>query len=211
MITNYYIIRHGETAFNRAGIVQGSGVDSDLNEIGREQAACFYAKYKDVPFGLVLVSRLKRTAQTAAPFVEQGIETVKIAELNEINWGAQEGKVASPEGRLVFKETLKAWSEGNYEARTTDGESAAELAARLERVKKTLEEVTEENVLVVTHGRTLRALTCLLKAEPLANMEQYDHSNTGLVLAHFDHENRTWRIATHNDISHLSEQPITYP
>ena len=210
MITNYYIIRHGETAFNRAGIVQGSGVDSDLNDIGRNQAALFYAKYAAVPFDLILVSSLKRTAQTAAPFIEQGIKTIKIGDLNEINWGTHEGKVSSPEGRFVFRETVRAWSEGNYDARTTDGESAAELAARLERVKKILEGLTEKNVLVVTHGRTLRALTCLLKAEPLANMEQYDHSNTGLVMAHFDHENQTWQITTHNDISHLSDRPITH-
>lgn len=28
-----YIIRHGETDFNRKGIVQGSGVDSELNKV----------------------------------------------------------------------------------------------------------------------------------------------------------------------------------
>ena len=29
-----YIIRHGETDFNRMNIVQGNGVDTDLNETG---------------------------------------------------------------------------------------------------------------------------------------------------------------------------------
>ncbi|MCY7358013.1 MAG: histidine phosphatase family protein, partial [Rudanella sp.] len=29
-----YIIRHGETDYNRRGVVQGSGVDADLNEMG---------------------------------------------------------------------------------------------------------------------------------------------------------------------------------
>ena len=37
-----YLIRHGETDFNRQGIVQGSGVDSDLNELGLAQAEAFF-------------------------------------------------------------------------------------------------------------------------------------------------------------------------
>jgi probable phosphoglycerate mutase len=41
-----YIIRHGETDFNKLGIVQGSGIDSDLNPRGVQQAANFYAFYK---------------------------------------------------------------------------------------------------------------------------------------------------------------------
>ena len=31
-----YIIRHGETDYNKAGMVQGSGIDSDLNDLGRK-------------------------------------------------------------------------------------------------------------------------------------------------------------------------------
>ena len=31
-----YIIRHGETEYNRMGIVQGSGVDTDINELGQQ-------------------------------------------------------------------------------------------------------------------------------------------------------------------------------
>ncbi|HYG15236.1 MAG TPA: histidine phosphatase family protein, partial [Bacteroidia bacterium] len=37
-----YLVRHGETEFNRMGIVQGSGVDSELNETGRKQADLFF-------------------------------------------------------------------------------------------------------------------------------------------------------------------------
>ena len=57
-----YMIRHGETDFNRTGIVQGSGVDSDLNQLGREQAQAFYEKYKDVRFDALYVSCLLYTS-----------------------------------------------------------------------------------------------------------------------------------------------------
>ncbi|EJF08716.1 histidine phosphatase family protein, partial [Pontibacter sp. BAB1700] len=34
-IKKIYLIRHGQTDFNLQGIVQGSGVDASLNELGR--------------------------------------------------------------------------------------------------------------------------------------------------------------------------------
>ena len=43
-----YLIRHGQTDFNLQGIVQGSGVDADLNDTGKAQADFFYEKYKTV-------------------------------------------------------------------------------------------------------------------------------------------------------------------
>ena len=49
-----YIIRHGETDLNKAGIVQGRGMNTDLNETGRKQAESFFRAYKNVPFDKIL-------------------------------------------------------------------------------------------------------------------------------------------------------------
>ena len=40
-----YIIRHAETEYNRKGIIQGSEVDSDINDVGESQANSFYEYY----------------------------------------------------------------------------------------------------------------------------------------------------------------------
>jgi bisphosphoglycerate-dependent phosphoglycerate mutase len=40
-IKDIYLIRHGETDYNRLGVVQGSGIDADLNDLGRRQAQAF--------------------------------------------------------------------------------------------------------------------------------------------------------------------------
>ena len=45
-----YIIRHAETEYNRKGIIQGSEVDSDINDKGDTQAKSFYEYYKDLNF-----------------------------------------------------------------------------------------------------------------------------------------------------------------
>ena len=78
-----YIIRHGETEYNRMGIVQGSGVDTDINELGQQQADAFFQAYKHIPFQRIYVSSLKRTHQTVAPFAPLNIPTHVIPELND--------------------------------------------------------------------------------------------------------------------------------
>ena len=45
-----YIIRHAETEYNRKGIIQGSEVDSDINDVGESQANSFYEYYKNINF-----------------------------------------------------------------------------------------------------------------------------------------------------------------
>ncbi len=41
-------------------------------------------------------------------------------------------------------------------------------------------------------------------AEPVSNMDQYDHYNTGLVLAHYSAESG-FSVSLENDTSHLPE------
>ncbi|HMZ59590.1 MAG TPA: histidine phosphatase family protein, partial [Leptospiraceae bacterium] len=38
MVKHLYLVRHGETEFNLAGVIQGGGLDSPLTEKGHRQA-----------------------------------------------------------------------------------------------------------------------------------------------------------------------------
>ena len=68
-----YLIRHGETEFNRRGVVQGSGIDSDLNELGFLQARAFFDVYQDIEFDKIYTSKLRRTVQSVQEFINLGI------------------------------------------------------------------------------------------------------------------------------------------
>lgn len=62
----FYIIRHGETNFNKEGRVQGQEIDEKLNEMGREQAkktGIYLQSHK--PFDIIISSPLKRAMETA--------------------------------------------------------------------------------------------------------------------------------------------------
>ena len=60
--THLYIVRHGETDFNREGIVQGRGVNTALNELGRQQAAALARRFAPIPLDRIYSSPLQMSA-----------------------------------------------------------------------------------------------------------------------------------------------------
>jgi probable phosphoglycerate mutase len=199
-----YIIRHGETDFNRMNIVQGNGVDTDLNETGLNQGFLFYNKYKNIALDKIYISALKRTQQTIQHFINDGIPFEKLAELNEISWGDFEGKVQDFKEREFYQHAVNAWDSGNYNVAVANGETPNQLQ---ERQKKALDFIMknthEKTVLICMHGRALKSFICLLLDMPLMNMDKYQHQNTCLYQLDFD--GKKFELIIQNDVSHLEQ------
>ena len=201
-----YILRHGETEYNRMGIVQGSGVDTDLNDIGREQARAFYEHYQDIEFELVVTSALKRTHQTVAHFIDLDLPWHITPDINEISWGESEGKKPNDHWKDHWDRVRTSWNLGDLSARLPGGESAAELNDRLLDFLAWVKERPEKQILVCCHGRTLRGLIALMKGVTLADMEGNHHSNTGCYIAEF--REGQFHFLAENSLEHLEKQVI---
>lgn len=196
-----YILRHGQTELNRLGIVQGSGVDADLNNTGYQQARAFFERHQHVDFELVVTSRLRRTHQTVQHFLERNIPWIQTEDINEISWGIHEGQPQSHEQNIRYHAMIAAWQAGNLDAAIDEGESARQLLERIERFVNWLHTRNERRILVATHGRALRCLITCLKGLPPTAMEDMEHSNTGLYLVH--RRDGNWHFELENDTSHL--------
>ena len=196
-----YIIRHGQTDYNKNKIVQGGGTDSVLNAKGQAQAQAFYEFYKEVEFDLVMTSSLQRTHQTVAPFLQKQIEWLQFPELNEIHWGKLEGRKGDDWLHSVYANLTKEWSSGNLLASVDGGESAADLVTRLERFVDKLKLRAEQQILICTHGRTMRCLMSILSGQDATAMEQFQHANTGLYKVTYDTQQFTFELR--NDTEHL--------
>ncbi|MGH1339576.1 MAG: histidine phosphatase family protein [Aureispira sp.] len=197
-----YLYRHGETEHNKARLIQGRGIDSNLNATGRAQAAAFFEVYKGVPFDCLFTSELQRTQQTAAPFEALGIPVKRRAALDEISWGDWEGKSASQEMSNDYLEMLTAWGEGNYACSLANGDSALSMQQRLQPFVEELLALKYKQVLVCSHGGTLGFLLPLLLEEPLSTMPSYKHHNTGLDI--FEYKEGTGTLLVQNDTTHAS-------
>lgn len=199
-----YLIRHGETDYNRRGVVQGSGVDSDLNDMGRAQAMAFFQAYQHVPFQKIYISGLRRTFQTAEPFIELGIPFEKLTGLNEISWGVMEGKVPGNIDNEYYRNLIDAWSSGNTALPTDGGESPDQVVSRQKvAIDSILSHPDEETVLVAMHGRAMRILLCWLTNRPLSMMDHFEHSNLCLYKLQYDYDTAAFTIEIANDTSHL--------
>ncbi len=196
-----YFIRHGQTDYNKRHIIQGSGIDSSLNETGRTQGRAFYEYYKDSGFEVVFTSALQRTRQTVADFIDEKIPTEEWKQLNEIGWGDSEGKESTPGDRKFYMDMISEWAVGNLDASMKNGESARQLIDRLTEFVEHLKTRPENRILVCTHGRSMRCLMTILKNEHPREMEKYKHANTGLFKATFDGE--TFDVVLENDTRHL--------
>jgi phosphoserine phosphatase len=199
-----YIVRHGETEYNRLGIVQGSGVDADLNANGLTQAQLFFDHYKTLSFEKILTSSLKRTHQTIAAFIERDPSAwVELPELNEISWGESEGKKGDAVTKAAYVQLMSDWETGIYTSRLEGGESAEELRKRVQNVVDWLcnADFIGKNILVCTHGRTLLCLLTVLQNAPLSKMKDFTHQNTCLYKARWVDGQFVFDLL--NDVQHL--------
>jgi len=205
MDKDIYIVRHGRTDYNKLKIWQGSGVDSSLDAIGIEQSQAFYKSYCSASFDLIIHSSLKRSKETVQPFIDDGIDSLVVPEINEISWGFNEGKPHTSESLAEYRRVIGAWSKENYEVAFKGGESAADLAFRVGKFLGFLKTLTYHKVLICSHGRTIRAILSLMQQEPLLAMEKYEHANTGLFIG--KQIDNKFSIDIFNNTDHLESSP----
>ncbi len=200
---NLFIVRHGRTEYNALRKVQGSGIDSNLDHIGEQQANYLFQKYKDQGFDMLISSGMKRSDATIGRFISSGIPHLVKPQFREISWGDHEGQDPIPELISTYLDTVKSWKSGNYHASLPNGESALQLSNRIREGLDLLLTHDFENALICSHGRTIRAMLTILLDEPLSEMEKYEHNNTGVFLIRVDTNGR--KLILNNDISHLPE------
>ena len=197
-----YLIRHGQTDFNLRNIVQGSGVDSDLNDRGRAQAKAFFDNYKDIKFDKIYTSVLKRSQESVQSFINSGIRHEALKGLNEISWGTKEGHAITPDEDEYYHYMLRQWQEGNTTLKIEGGESPDDVVHRMKpAVDHIMSHADEETILICMHGRAIRILLCMLLNYPLKSMDMFEHQNLGLYLLNFT--DSMFNVERHNDGDHL--------
>ena len=141
-----WLVRHGETEWSRDG-KHTSTTDLPLTDEGEEVARSLAPRLTG-SFDLVLTSprlRARRTAElTGHPEAEPD------EDLAEWAYGDYEGRTTEE-----IRETVPGWTVWSHPC--PGGETADEVAARLDRVVERCQDV--ERALVFGHGHALRALT----------------------------------------------------
>jgi 2,3-bisphosphoglycerate-dependent phosphoglycerate mutase len=208
-IKKIYLIRHGETEYNRLGIVQGSGIDAHLNATGQQQASAFFEYYKNETFDKIYTSALVRTHQSVKHFLAKNINWEQDSALNEISWGDREGKIPDNEDNMFFGDITKKWSGGQLHLKFTNGESPVDVAKRQAVfLEKMLLQKNENTILVAMHGRAMKILLATIICNDLSKMDLFEHTNLCLYLLEYNYNSNTFEIIKNNNTEHL--KPVKF-
>lgn len=148
------LVRHGESVWNADARIQGQQC-AGLSALGHAQArATAEALAAAFPDALLVTSDLQRTVETMAPLAAAlGGEPRVDARLRERTFGAWEGKLRT-EVAVEDEARWSRWLGGEDVIAEVGGESAAQLADRVEPVLRELLAATPHGgvTIAVTHG-----------------------------------------------------------
>lgn len=166
-----YIVRHGETKWNKEKRLQGS-TDIPLSDAGRRLARLSGDALTDTPFDRIFSSPLERAYETACLFRgTHEVEIIKDKRLRELCFGDYEGQnmselLADPNEtfRYFFKQPHLYRAPGNGESLEHLCERAADF---METAVLPLQDSCQR-IMIVAHGAMNKALMTYVKKHDLS-------------------------------------------
>lgn len=203
-ITRLFLVRHGETDYNKKGLLQGRSINADLNDTGRQQAEAVARYFTDKQIDFLASSDLNRAVQTAEPVAEQkGLTINRYKEIEEIDFGRMEGMNAEGLGEKL-KFIHRSWRRGSLQVAPAGGENPIQAFQRANRlICRLIMEHSGSTMMFVVHGRLIRILISGWLGWGLHRMEHVPHTNGGIYELAW--HRGTFGIINFNITSHLKE------
>ncbi|MBL8826108.1 MAG: histidine phosphatase family protein [Planctomycetaceae bacterium] len=193
-----YLIRHGESAYNVEGRIQGQA-NVPLTELGRKQALALGNAFRDQQFDALFSSPLDRAYHTAEPVaaaLELPIQTDD--RLKELNAGVFQGLVWN-EIVAQHPEAAARWKSLDPDYRIPGGESRRDLVQRALAVIESIRSLGHKRVVIVAHGGLLSAGLKGLLDIP-AERNPFMLYNGSISTLHWGEQ---FKVLTLNQIDHL--------
>ncbi len=201
----FYLLRHGETEWNKLGKFQGL-TDISLNKRGLAQARDSARAALGWGPSALYASSLTRTVQVAEEIQKvTGVPVAADPALRELSLGDLEG-VTGAEMRAGWPEVYQSWRNDPSNVVMPNGESLTQLQERAWRVILKIEQthVRDEDVVVVSHNFTIRTIICAILGISLSNFHRMSLDLSSLCIFESDGSGR--RLVTYNCNSHLSPE-----
>jgi broad specificity phosphatase PhoE len=168
-----WLVRHGESTWNVAGLVQGHNDEAELTQRGRQQAAAAAEEFRGRRVRAIYASDLRRAQQTAAALAAVLNLTVHSDErLRERSLGVLEGQL-----HATINPSFYGFADGlviDPEVKPPAGESLRDLYQRTAAFADDLAAAPGRalagDVIVVAHGGSVRMLDAYLHGVPVDQM-----------------------------------------
>ncbi|MBC7811139.1 MAG: histidine phosphatase family protein [Burkholderiales bacterium] len=200
------LVRHGETDWNAQGKWQGFEPTA-LNEKGRQQAQALAEYLRGRPIKAVYASDLPRAWETATIISEAlGLTAHQDERWREHHLGIFQGLTLA-EITATYAREWESWRTEYYTYEIPKGESRNMLIARAhaawEMCVSTNGDADVEEIAIVTHGGTIRALLLKLFEARIADVQATHIRNTSITT--IERREDGWHLLEISATPHLSD------
>ena len=201
-----FLIRHGETNWNKEGRFQGQ-IDIPLNENGKEQARKTFEYLRSISFNKAFSSSMHRPYETAQIILQNNkdLKIEKIDSLIEISHGLWEGKLEVEIGEK-WPILLKNWHDKPEEVIMPEGESIKDVSERSIKAfdKICLSQKDNDLSLLVAHDAVNKTLICEILGINYSNIWMIKQGNGGITIIDlFNEPSKPPVISALNITTHL--------
>ena len=198
MTDNLFLVRHGQTVHNVAGIAQGWN-DSELSLSGLKQVEGLAKRVATLEPDAIFSSPLQRAMKTAEAIAAlTGLTIRTLDDLREMNYGRWENR-SFLDVRREDDEIYRRWIE-DADCPCPGGESHNDVHRRMTRA---FEQLEGKRVVVVTHGTAIRIGTTILLQAPIGMSRNLSIDNAALSI--FIRRGDRMVLKLWNDTSHCEE------
>ena len=200
----WYLVRHGETEWNRTGRIQGHS-DVPLSKHGKSQMRKAAERLADRSFSAVYTSDLSRAIQSAETIAgTSGVEIRVDPELREFSYGEWEGMTIEEVESRYPGSLAERVDMGDSAFAAPSGEDTAQILQRVRRFATKVAEChdPDEDVLLVAHGGSIRALAVCLLGLPDEHFWRFQIDCGSLSIVSIHNESRVLELW--NDTGHLA-------
>ena len=200
-MTSLYLVRHGQTAWNKEEIFRGR-TDVPLDETGLRQAELAGEYFKGLEIHGIYSSPLARAWQTAQKIASRHSHQVQPLEgIIDMSFGNWEGH-PHEEIRKMDPETYRLWREEPHRARLPGGESLDEVRVRaMAAVEEVIQSNSGRTLVLVSHRVVNKVLICGILGIDNSHFWQIAQDTTAINLIH--HRKGRYVLSLLNETCHL--------
>ena len=186
MLTKIFLIRHGETEWNRVGKLQGIS-DIRLSPEGINQAHLLAAHTPFNSVDAIYTSDLVRAVMTARILSDKfDLPIIKERGLRETSFGDWEGRYLSN----LAKENPNGFEHfftRPDKVQPPNGETFLQSQARImNALDEIIADNEDRNIIVVTHGAAIRLILCAALYIPIRKMWAINQNNMAVNILIFN-------------------------
>jgi len=201
IMTSIYLVRHGQTAWNKEEIFRGR-TDVPLDETGLRQAESAGEYFKGVEIHGIYSSPLSRAWETAQRIAQfHNLEVQPLPGIIDMSFGNWEGH-AHQEIREIDGETYRQWVESPHLARLPGGESLDDVRARsMTALEELVRNHSGKALVLVSHRVICKVLICAILGLDNSHFWQITQDTTAINLIQY--KNGKYILSLMNETCHL--------